>query len=230
MITSITAQNTLGVSAVHDIPPDMVAAQIDAVLADLKPVGFKIGMLSSTSITLKVVEKLQEHNMHPVVLDPVMISTTGVPLLSKDAEKVIAERLLPLCEVVTPNSDEATALTGIEIKDLENAKVAAARLLDMGAKVAIVTGGHFGEDAADLLADADGFEVMSSERSPTKNTHGTGCTYSSALTVGMARGLAIREAAREAKQYVTSALDSAFPVGQGNGPVNHFVHLWKQAI
>ena len=228
-ITAITAQNTLRVTGVQEIAPDLIAAQIDAIVSDIGVDATKTGMLSSSEIIQVVAGAVQRHSLSPLVVDPVMVAKGGDRLLREDAVGALRTRLLPLATVVTPNAPEAAALTGRPVTSLEQAREAARAIVAMGAQWVVVKGGHFEGPAADTLYDGHRFYDFSAERVKTRNTHGTGCTFASAIAAGLAKGLDVPEAVRRAKEYVTAALQRAFALGHGHGPLNHFYKLWEQA-
>jgi hydroxymethylpyrimidine/phosphomethylpyrimidine kinase len=230
VITALTAQNTRGVSGIHDVPADFIASQIDAVFSDLAVNAVKIGMLSRVAAIEAVVAGLERHRAKTIVLDPVMVATSGDRLLTTDAMKALRMTLMPRATVVTPNLPEAAALLDLPIAGGEVEMEAQARgILALGAQSVLIKGGH-GTDAesVDLLVDANGVTRLSARRIATKNTHGTGCTLSSAIAAGLAKGLALHEAVRQAKDYVTAAIAGAdtLDVGHGHGPLNHFHQLW----
>jgi hydroxymethylpyrimidine kinase/phosphomethylpyrimidine kinase len=226
-ITSVTSQNTTGVLRSYDLPPDVVADQIDAVCEDMEIVYAKTGMLASPDIVSAVAESIRKHNLSPVV-DPVMAAEAGGELLTKDALSVIADELLPLSKVVTPNIHEATALSGISIKNHKDARNAAKIIGEMGAHAVIITGGHF--DASDLVYETanETFTVISGEFIKG-GTHGSGCTYSAALAAHLAKDFTIVEAARQAKRFVEHAIEGSVPVGRGVPPVNQLSHIRRNA-
>jgi hydroxymethylpyrimidine/phosphomethylpyrimidine kinase len=222
-VTAITAQNTLGVTAIHPIPLDVVRAQIDAVADDLLPSGFKTGMLATAALVETVAEAIREHGLTSYVMDPVMVSTSGHRLLDPDAEGALAGVLLPLAALVTPNLHEAEILTGRPVTTREEMEAAARRLVEMGAGAALVKGGHLAEgEAVDLLWDGSRQWSWKRTRMDTPHTHGTGCTLSAAVAAGLARKLPLAEAVDQAVDFVARAIGSAPGLGEGNGPVNHF--------
>lgn len=230
VITAITAQNTRGVSAVHDVPADIIAAQMDAVFSDLPVATVKIGMLSRTQTIDTVAERLEHWGKTSVVLDPVMVATSGDRLLQPDAIAALIKRLLPLALVITPNLHEAAALLDADIATNENEmQDQATRLLAFGSQAVLIKGGHgHGAESVDLLVTRDGMLRLAAARIATRNTHGTGCTLSSALAAGMAKGLDLNTAAQAAKDYLTAALGAAdhLRVGHSHGPVHHFHAFW----
>lgn len=228
-ITAITAQNTLGVSAVEDISPAMIAAQIDAVCSDLAVKAVKIGMVSRVSTIETIAGRLAHHDLRPV-LDPVMVATSGDRLLQADAIEALKAKLLPLCLVVTPNLPEAALLTGMQEAVEEADMVTQARaLVAMGAGAALVKGGHGqGENSVDIFFDGVETHRLSLPRIKTGNNHGTGCTLSAAIAAGLARGLDLHEAVNAAKLYVHQGLEAGIKlaIGGGSGPVHHFHQWW----
>ena len=224
-VTAITAQNTLGVQAIHEVPAEVVAAQIDAVLSDIGADAVKTGMLSSTAIIAAVADRLRAYGVTRLVVDPVMVAKSGDRLLRDDAVAALRELLLPLAEVVTPNASEAGVLAGMEVVDGDSAREAARRIHALGPRYVIVKGGHLGGPTSDDLGfDGERFEVLSGRRIATRHTHGTGCTFSAAIAAELARGLSPLDAARAAKAYVQGAIEHAEPIGAGHGPLNH---LWR---
>lgn len=233
VVTALTAQNTRGVQAIHDVPADFVAAQIDSVFADLAVGAVKIGMLSRPETIRAVAEGLRRHAPGiPVVLDPVMVATSGDRLISQEAVETLRGELMPLATVVTPNLPEAAALLDEGQADHENEAVAQGRrLLGRGARAVLIKGGHGeGRESVDHLIAADGtLRRFAAPRIETRNSHGTGCTLSAAVAAGLARGQGLTEAVGGAKTYVTAAIRAAdsVPVGHGHGPLHHFYALWQ---
>ena len=227
VVTAVTAQNTRAVTAAHDLPTGLVTAQLDAVAEDLPIDVVKTGMLSSAALIDAVADGLARHGLGPVVVDPVMISKSGYALLKPDAVAALTRRMFPLARVVTPNAHEAEALAGVPVQTLDDARRAAGAILALGAQAVLVKGGHLnGEpDAADLLMDADGEAVFRAERIDTPHTHGTGCTYASAIAANLAKGHALWEAADRAKRYLTEAIRHGLALGAGHGPTHHFWFL-----
>ncbi len=224
-ITAITAQNTVGVRAIHDVPVEIVAAQIDAVMEDIGADAAKTGMLSSREIIAVVADRLRFHGVDNLVVDPVMVAKSGDRLLREDAVKALRDLLLPLAAVVTPNAPEAEVLSGVEVVDPESAREAARRILDLGPRLVVVKGGHLeGDTSDDLVWDGRTFEVLTGRRIATRHTHGTGCTFSAAIAARLARGRSPMDSAREARTYLQGAIENAEPLGHGRGPVNH---LWR---
>lgn len=226
-ITAITAQNTVGVRAIHEVPPDVVAAQIDAVLEDIGADAVKTGMLSSAAIIEAVADRLHSHTFGALVVDPVMVAKSGDALLRPEAVRALIELLLPLAAVVTPNAPEASVLSGVEVRDEESAREAARRIHVLGPAIVIVKGGHLaGNRSDDLFFDGRSFEVLSGRRIETPHTHGTGCTFSAAIAACLACGMDPLAAAREARAFLQGAIEHAEPLGAGRGPVNHF---WRSS-
>jgi hydroxymethylpyrimidine/phosphomethylpyrimidine kinase len=229
VITALTAQNTRGVSAIHDVPPDFVTAQIDAVFSDLKVGAVKIGMVSRAPTIAAIAAGLERWRPPAVVLDPVMVATSGDRLIAEDAVEALRRLLFPRALVVTPNLPEAAALLGEAIAGDEAAmRAQAERLLALGPRAVLIKGGHgSGAEAVDLLVEAAGVTRLAAPRIATRNTHGTGCSLSSALAAQLAKGRPLAEAARAAKAYLTDALKAAdrLAIGTGHGPVHHF-HAW----
>jgi len=229
VITALTAQNTQGVAAIHDVPPEFIAAQIDAVFSDLAVGAVKIGMLSQVAAIKSVAAGLDRHKIDNVVLDPVMIATSGDRLLAADAVDVLRRELFPRALVVTPNLPEAAAL--LEAPPAENEtemRQQAERLLAFGCRAVLIKGGHAeGAESADLLVEPTRVARFAADRVPTRNTHGSGCTLSAAIAAGLAKGHDLAGAVREAKDYVTAALAAAdrLRIGSGHGPAHHF-HAW----
>ena len=225
-VTTITAQNTLGVTDVLETPIPIIQAQIDAVVSDIGTDAVKTGMLSSVEIISAVAERLEFHNLDVAVIDPVMVASTGAPLLRADAVDAMRDILTPKATVLTPNTREARTLTGIDVNTVDDAKAAAKMLVEeFGAQNAVVKGGHIEGPATDILYDGSEFTTFTSEPIDTRNTHGTGCTLASAIAAGLAKGLDVSQSVRQAKDFVTAAMRASYPVGQGHGPLNHFYGL-----
>ena len=220
VLTAVTAQNSVGVSGVHNLPPEFVARQIDAVLDDFGADAVKLGMLSTAPIIEAVAARLASHGQAHVVLDPVMIAKSGDALLQPDARVALVERVLPLAEVVTPNLHEASALADIPVATEADMEEAARRIHARGPRHVLVKGGHLEGSATDILWDGRAFTRFPGPRLDSNNTHGTGCTLSAAITAGLARGLAPLDAVREAKAFITEAIASSLEIGHGHGPVN----------
>ena len=229
VIVALTAQNTRGVRAVETVPEAMIAAQLTALAEDLPPAALKTGMLAEAAIVRLVAKAIRENGWQPLVLDPVMVSSSGHRLLSTEAEDVIRDSLLPLAALVTPNLDEAAVLTGRVVHDVPTMERAGETLVRFGAGAALVKGGHLpGNDATltDVLVTPDGTRHFPHLRLDTRSTHGTGCTLSAAIAAGLALGRPLVEAVREAKAYVTAAIREGFAAGHGVGVLRHFVASW----
>ena len=223
-ITAVTAQNTFEVAAVHAVPEEMVGAQIRAVATDIRPDAVKSGMLASAALAETVAHAIVEHRLPNYVLDPVMISTSGHRLLDREAEETIRRELIPLAAVVTPNLHEARILTGLSVESPSDMADAARAIIDLGARAALVKGGHLaGDEAVDLLLTDEGERIWSRPRISTHAGHGTGCTLSAGLAAGLAAGRPIADAAAAAVDFVARALADAPGLGAGQGPINHFV-------
>ncbi len=224
VITAVTAQNTLGVTAVHPIPLEVVQAQLDAVATDLPPAAVKTGMLATAGLVERVASAIEAYGLPNLVVDPVMVATSGDRLLEEVAEATIARLLLPLATLVTPNLHEARLLTGLPVEDAEGMVEAARRLVEMGAGAALVKGGHLpGEETVDILFDGSNVRRWRHPRVETRHTHGTGCTLSAAVAAGLARNLPLDIAVSVGLEFVARAIAHAPGLGAGNGPVDHFV-------
>ena len=231
VVAALTAQNTQGVTAIHDVPADFIAAQMDAVFADFKIAAVKIGMLSRAAAIEATVKSLAYHRAKNIVLDPVIRATSGDTLLANDAIETLRRELIPRALIVTPNLPEAAALTGASLARNGREMEAQARdILSLGARRVLIKGGHGkGEESVDLLIGEGDVVRLSAKRIATKNTHGTGCTLSSAIAAGLAKGRDVVTACQEAKTYVTAAIAHAdeLDVGRGNGPLHHFYKEWS---
>lgn len=231
VLCALTAQNTRGVTAIHDVPAAFVTAQLDAVFADIRIDAVKIGMLGRPDLIEAVAAGLARHHRGPIVLDPVMVAKGGHKLLPDEAISALKDRLLPMATVLTPNLPEAGALLGRPAPaDEAQMQAAAEALLALGPTWVLVKGGHLsGPRSADLLAGEHRHVWLSAPRVDTKNSHGTGCTLSSSIAARLARGLEVEDAARDAKHYLSGALAAAdtLDVGAGHGPVHHFHALWR---
>jgi hydroxymethylpyrimidine/phosphomethylpyrimidine kinase len=231
VITALTAQNTRGVRAIHDVPPDFVRAQIDAVFSDLDIGAVKIGMLSQAATIEAVAQGLAAHHAKNIVVDPVMVATSGDRLLVPEAVEALRKLLIPRALVVTPNLPEAAALTGASVaRNEREMEVQARELLALGARNVLIKGGHgSGDQSLDLLIGQGEVVRLSARRVATSNLHGTGCTLSSAIAAGLAKGLDLSAAAQDAKEYVTAAIAAAdkLRIGHGHGPLHHFHATWR---
>ncbi|HYH11012.1 MAG TPA: bifunctional hydroxymethylpyrimidine kinase/phosphomethylpyrimidine kinase [Thermomicrobiales bacterium] len=225
VLTAVTAQNTKEVAAIAEVPEEVVIAQIDTVVEDIGAHAVKTGMLSSKRLIGNIVDRLEAWGIPHLVVDPVMVSKSGVPLLSRDAVATVREELLPIATVVTPNLYEAQILTGSSVTTQEQMEDAARSIRSMGPSVVVVKGGHLDGTPVDLVLDDDSVHWLEAARVETQNTHGTGCTFSAAIAALLAHGCSNLEAIRLAKLYVTNALEHSYSIGEGHSPVNHFAPL-----
>ena len=225
-LTAITAQNTQGVRAAQELPPELVEAQIEAVLEDIGADAAKTGMLANSAIIEVVARCVSRWNLR-LVVDPVMVAKGGDPLLQPEAITTLSSVLLPLAEVVTPNLLEAEALTGKRVETLDDMRAAARAIAELGPRHVVVKGGHRAADPVDVYFDGKRFAELRAERISTRHTHGTGCTFSAAIAAFMARGLPVDAAVTAAKNYITEAIRHAPGIGSGHGPVGHFWQ-WQQ--
>lgn len=224
-ITALTAQNTTGVYGVSVVDPAFVRQQIEVVFDDIRPDAVKIGMVSSPDVVRAIAESLQAVEARNIVVDPVMVATSGSALIADEAVETIIEQLFPLADVITPNLPEAQVLADMTIASDEDMISAARAIQNLGTRAVLVKGGHISDAADDFLLDADGSQVwLRGERVATENTHGTGCTLSSAIACGLAAGQSIPEAVAAAKSYVAGALAHDMQLGKGSGPLNH---MWQ---
>src|SRR3712207_4318498 len=236
VITAVTAQNTQGVFAVQDIKSDIIAKQIDAIFTDIDVHAVKIGMVSSVEAIKVIAKKLKQYNAKNVVLDPVMISKSGFKLLKPEAKEILVKELLPLAKVITPNLPEAeeiiktfTKREQFNIDNEEDMQKACRVIYDMGCENVLVKGGHLKGDAVDILFDGIEIKCIEGKRINTKNTHGTGCTLSSAIASNLALGKDVYTSVKLAKEYITEAIEYSINLGHGVGPTNHFYSLYKKA-
>jgi len=227
VITAITAQNTKGVTQILELAPDLIAAQIDTVISDIGAHALKTGMLANSAIIETVAEKIREHRLKNLVVDPVMVAKSGDLLLRPEAIDALKSRLIPLATIVTPNLPEAEQLTGIRASRLSEMQEAARRIIGMGAKSVVIKGGHGTGPAMDLFYDGKKFRKLSAARIRTANTHGSGCTFSAAIAANLAKGEKLERAVANAKSYITQAIRKAFAIGAGHSPVHHFYRFWK---
>ncbi|WP_291651194.1 bifunctional hydroxymethylpyrimidine kinase/phosphomethylpyrimidine kinase [Clostridium sp.] len=221
-ITAITAQNTQGVFMVEDLSKDIIRKQIEVVMDDIEPKAIKIGMVSSPEIIDEIVETLEKYDTKYLVVDPVMISKSGYNLLKPEAKNALVQRLIPKAYIITPNILEAEELTGMKIYTIEDMREAGEKILTLGPNYVLMKGGHLEGEAADILIGGNLFKVYKSERLNRKNTHGTGCTLSSAITAYLALGYDIEKSVELSKEYITNAIKNSFDIGKGVGPVHHF--------
>ena len=220
-LTAITAQNTRAVTAVFELPSDIVAAQIDAVVTDIGADAVKTGMIANSELIRVVAEKVRQHGLRTFVVDPVMIAKSGDRLLREEAVRALREELIPLATVVTPNLPEAEVLVGRSVATLDQMRAAAADIVRLGARSVVVKGGHLDGDPIDVFYDGQRYLELSARRVETTSTHGTGCTFASAIAAGLAKGAPPLDAIRRAKEFVTRAIETSFAIGRGHGPTNH---------
>lgn len=229
VITAVTVQNTQGVFGCQDIAPDIIKGQIDAIFTDIEVSAVKIGMVSQIETICVIADKLKQYQPQNVVLDPVMISKSGFDLMKAEAKDTLIKKLIPLAYIITPNLPEAEVITGFEIKDIVSMEKAAKKIYEMGAKNVLIKGGHLKDNATDLLFDGKKIITFEMEHISTKNTHGTGCTLSSAIASNLANGETVEQAVKHAKEYITTAIEHSLAIGKGVGPTNHFYTLYKKA-
>ncbi|MBN1574339.1 MAG: bifunctional hydroxymethylpyrimidine kinase/phosphomethylpyrimidine kinase [Deltaproteobacteria bacterium] len=229
VICALTAQNTVGVQAIHDVPLDFIEAQFDSVMKDIGADGAKTGMLASSVVVRTVVKKVKEYKIERLVVDPVMVAKSGDPLLSEDGIKAVSEEMIPLAMVVTPNIPEAEVLSGIKIEGVDSMKRAAEIIAGLGARNVVVKGGHLEGEAVDVLFNGAEFTLFPKERVETKNTHGTGCTFSAAIATGLASGMDVSSAVKQAELYIDTAIRFSLNVGRGHGPTNHMAWFLRDS-
>lgn len=228
VIVSVVAENTSRVIDIQDITSDMIEKQIDAVFEDIEVDAVKIGMLSQPSSMEAIAGKLKQYSPKNIIIDPVMYAKNGCPLMNPDSIDTLINTVLPLSDLLTPNIPEAEKIAGIKIAGEHDMEKAAVKIHQMGCRNVLIKGGHAAGDAVDILFDGNEFYRFSTERIDTKNTHGTGCTYSSAIAANLALGFDMREAVNKAKKYVTTAIRHSLAIGRGNGPTHHFYDLYKK--
>ena len=224
-ITALTAQNTTGVYGISEVSPEFVAQQIDCIFNDIRPDSVKIGMVSSSAIIETIVQKLKEHKAENIVVDPVMVATSGSKLISDEARDTLINKLLPIATVITPNIPESEVLCGFEIKDEDGMVRAAEKIAESFKGAILVKGGHLVNDATDILYEDGKSSWFSSERIDNPNTHGTGCTLSSAIACNLAAGYSLEDSIRNAKEYLTGALRAMLDLGNGSGPLDHMYKI-----
>ncbi len=225
VLTAITAQNTLGVQGIENLPPEFVALQLESVVRDIGVDAVKTGMLSTAGIIRALAEKVRELRLPNLVVDPVMRAKGGAPLLQEEAQEAFLQEFLPLAHVITPNLPEAEVLAGITVRSQQDMEKAARLIHERGASNVLVKGGHLADDATDLLFDGKTFVRLHQARIDCRNTHGTGCTYSAAIAANLALGHPLQEAIRRAKHFVTEGIRHSKTIGKGIGPLNHFVEI-----
>ena len=228
VITLLTVQNTREVSRVETVPVDFVLEQLEAVVSDIHPQAAKTGALGSAEI-VEGIAKFAAGFDFPLVVDPVMISKHGAPLISRSAGDALKHKLLPCASLITPNIPEAELLSGMPIEDEDDIRVAAERLLHLGCKAVLIKGGHSPGQPVDFLFDGSGFTTFQGTRISSAHTHGTGCTYSAAITASLALGHELKQAVAIAKEFIQSAIETAPALGSGNGPINHFAEVRRIA-
>ncbi|HEX3507239.1 MAG TPA: bifunctional hydroxymethylpyrimidine kinase/phosphomethylpyrimidine kinase [Candidatus Dormibacteraeota bacterium] len=219
-ITAVTAQNTVTVTDILELPVEMITAQIEAIVSDLEVAAAKTGMLSSSKIIDAVAVAIAKHRITSVVVDPVMVAKGGARLLRADAIDALRMRLLPLAAVITPNLPEAEVILGRPVRTLAERRGAARDLVALGVRAAVVKGGHAEDDVTDVFWDGTNMVELTGARLPTGNTHGSGCVFSAAITAGLAKGLEPLAAVRGAKEFISGAIEGALEIGHGHGPVN----------
>jgi hydroxymethylpyrimidine/phosphomethylpyrimidine kinase len=230
VIVSVVAENTSRVIDIQDVLPDMIEKQIDAVFEDIDVDAVKIGMLSTPQCMEVVAGKLRQYNPRNVVIDPVMYAKNGCPLMQPTSIDTLIKIIIPLADVLTPNIPEAEKIADMEIKTYTDMENAAKKIQSMGCKAVIIKGGHAVGDATDILYDGNKIYYYKASRIDTKNTHGTGCTFSSAIAAYLSKGLSVENAVSRAKEYVTTAITHALPIGKGYGPTHHFYELYKNSL
>lgn len=230
VVVSVVAENTSRVIAIEDISPNMIRKQMDAIFEDIEVDAIKIGMLSGVECMQAVSSKLKEYRPANVVIDPVMLAKGGHALMKENALKFFITELIPFADILTPNIPEAEAITGLKIANQDAMKKAAMIIYSIGAKSVLVKGGHLEGDAEDILYDGINFCYFTTKRIITKNTHGTGCTFSSAIASNLAFGMDLYAAVQKAKDYVTLAIKHSLDIGKGHGPTNHFYNLYKNGL
>jgi hydroxymethylpyrimidine/phosphomethylpyrimidine kinase len=222
VITAVVAENTVGVQGIFPVSPEFVGIQIESVLTDIGTDAVKLGMLFDSDVVEVVSAKLKRFNPPHIVIDPVMIAKNGDELLKKEARKTLIEKLFPLCEILTPNINEAEAISGLKIDCEKNLFAALYKISEMGPQNVLIKGGHYGKEAIDFFFDGKEITEIFGKRIKTKNTHGTGCTYSSAIAALLALGNTPLIAVEKAKNFIQKAIETAPNLGKGYGPLNHF--------
>jgi hydroxymethylpyrimidine/phosphomethylpyrimidine kinase len=226
-ITAITAQNTVSVTDIFELPTRIIVAQIDAVVSDLGVEAVKTGMLASSKIIEAVAGAIEAHGIRNLVVDPVMVAKGGAKLLRDDAIDALRARLLPLAAVITPNLPEAAMILGRPIRTVDERREAARNLVALGPRAAVVKGGHAGDDVTDVYWDGSEMVELPATRIPTANTHGSGCVFSAAIAAGLAKGMEPLVAVRQAKEFISGAIELSLDIGHGHGPVNPMFRLSK---
>ncbi len=228
VIVSVVAENTSRVIDIQDITPEMIGKQIDAVFEDIEVDAVKIGMLSTPACMQAVAEKLRQYRPNNIVVDPVMYAKNGCPLMEETAVDSLIKLIIPLADILTPNIPEAEKISGIRISSVEEMETVARAIYGMGCKAVVIKGGHSTGKPLDVLFDGERITHFETNRIDTKNTHGTGCTFSSAIASNLAKGLSAEQAVSKAKEYVTTAIKHSLAIGKGHGPTHHFYELYKK--
>ena len=222
VVTALTAQNTLGVQGILDIPADFVESQLDSVLSDIGADAAKTGMIPNRDLLRIVCRKIREYRIEKLVVDPVMVAKGGQSLVSDEVREAMISELVPISHVVTPNIPEAEVLSGIAVESIDDMRESARIIFDRGARNVVVKGGHLEGEPTDVLYDGQTFHYFTSERFATDDTHGTGCTFSAAIATGLARGLSVFDSLSMAKEYIEIAIRHSLRIGRGRGPTDHF--------
>ena len=227
VIVSVVAENTATVTSVENISPKIVGDQIDCVFTDIPPNAVKIGMLSDVEIMITVAEKLKQYNAKNIVLDPVMYAKNGHPLMDVENIDTLINKVIPIADLITPNIPEAEHISKMSIENVDDMKKSAKEIMKMGCKAVLIKGGHHIGDAIDVLYDGENFHTFTTQKIDTKNTHGTGCTLSSAIASNLAKGHDIASSVKLSKDYVTTAIAHSLELGKGCGPTHHFYDMYK---
>lgn len=230
VIVSVVAENTSRVISIQDITPDMIEKQMDAVFEDIEVDAVKVGMLSTPDCMKAVAAKLAQYKVQNIVIDPVMYAKNGCPLMELSSVDTLIDTIIPLADVLMPNIPEAEKIVHMQISTVNDMETAARKICGMGCKAVVVKGGHFVGSALDVLYDGDKISHFETARINTKNTHGTGCTFSAAVASQLAKGACVSEAVRQAKAYVTMAIKHSLDIGKGYGPIHHFYNLYKSGL
>ncbi len=230
VIVSVVAENTSRVIDIQDITPDMIEKQIDAVFEDIEVDAIKIGMLSTKPCMEAVAKKMEEYKPKNIVIDPVMYAKNGCSLMDDNSIETLIKVVLPYADLLTPNIPEAEKISNTKISNKENMKIAAKLIYEMGCKNVLIKGGYYIENSLDVLYDGKEHYYFETKRIDTKNTHGTGCTFSSAIASNLALGMTMSTAIKQAKKYITTAIEHSLDIGKGNGPTNHFYDLYKNGL
>jgi hydroxymethylpyrimidine/phosphomethylpyrimidine kinase len=230
VIVSVVAENTSRVIDIQDITPDMIEKQIDAIFEDIEVDAVKIGMLSTEPCMKAVARKLEEYKPNIVVIDPVMYAKNGCALMDPNSIDTLIQVILPYASLLTPNIPEAEKISNIKISNSKDMEASAKIIYDMGCKNVLIKGGHSIGDALDILYDGKNFYGFETQRIYTKNTHGTGCTFSSAIASNLALGMSMAEAVEKAKKYITTAIEHSLSIGKGHGPIHHFYDLYRNSL